>query len=176
MNYDVIVTCAVTGAGDTRDKNPHVPVTPQEIADSAIAAAKAGANAVKVQTFRPESMTLNLNNDLFKTRTDSAWAGQKLFDLYQKGALPYGWHTPIQKQAHDVGLEFFSSPFDEEAVDFLEIKSAQYIEGFGEEQYQIQLETIQETTTLDLVLMGGLKKFISAMLITPILSILKRKT
>ena len=41
MNYDVIVTCAVTGAGDTRDKNPHVPVTPQEIADSAIAAAKA---------------------------------------------------------------------------------------------------------------------------------------
>ena len=82
--------------------------------------AKAGANAVKVQTFRPESMTLNLNNDLFKTRTDSAWAGQKLFDLYQKGALPYDWHTTIQKQAHDVGLEFFSSPFDEEAVDFLE--------------------------------------------------------
>ena len=43
MNYDVIVTCAVTGAGDTRDKNPHVPVTPQEIAKFAIAAAKAGA-------------------------------------------------------------------------------------------------------------------------------------
>ena len=43
MNYDVIVTCAVTGAGDTRAKNPHVPVTPQEVADSAIAAAKAGA-------------------------------------------------------------------------------------------------------------------------------------
>ena len=42
MNYDVIVTCAVTGAGDTRDKNQHVPVTPREIADSAIASAKAG--------------------------------------------------------------------------------------------------------------------------------------
>lgn len=66
--------------------------------------------------------------------------------------------------------------YQQQAVDFLEIKSVQYIEGFGEEQYQIQLETIQETTTLDLVLMGGLKKFISAMLITPILSILKRKT
>jgi hypothetical protein len=63
-----------------------------------------------------------------------------------------------------------------QAVDFLEIKSAQYIEGFGEEQYQIQLETIQETTILDMVLMGGVKKFISAMLITPVLSILKRKT
>ena len=63
-----------------------------------------------------------------------------------------------------------------QAVDFLEIKSAQYIEGFGEEQYQIQLETIQETTILDMALMGGVKKFISAMLITPVLSILKRKT
>jgi len=63
-----------------------------------------------------------------------------------------------------------------QAVDFLEIKSAQYIEGFGEEQYQIQLETIQETTILDMVLMGGVKKFISAMLITPVISILKRKT
>ena len=66
--------------------------------------------------------------------------------------------------------------YQQQAVDFLEIKSAQYIEGFGEEQYQIQLETIQETTILGMVLMGGVKKFISAMLITPVLSILKRKT
>lgn len=65
--------------------------------------------------------------------------------------------------------------YQQQAVDFLEIKSAQYIEGFGEEQYQIQLETIQETTILDMALMGGVKKFISAMLITPVLSILKRK-
>ena len=66
--------------------------------------------------------------------------------------------------------------YQQQAVDFLEIKSIQYIEGFGEEQYQSQLETIQETTILDMTLMGGVKKFLSAMLITPVLSILKRKT
>ena len=66
--------------------------------------------------------------------------------------------------------------YQQQAVEFLEIKAAQYIEGFGEEQYQIQLETILETTILDMALMGGVKKFISAMLITPVLSILKRKT
>ena len=66
--------------------------------------------------------------------------------------------------------------YKQEAIDVLEIKSVQYIESFGKEQYQNQLETIQETTILDLMLLGGLKKFISAMLITPVFSILKRKT
>ena len=66
--------------------------------------------------------------------------------------------------------------YQQEAIDFLEIKSVQYIESFGREQYENQLETIQETTTLDLIILGGLKKFISAMLITPVFSILKRKT
>ncbi len=66
--------------------------------------------------------------------------------------------------------------YQQQAVDFLEIKSVQYIKSFGEEQYQNQLETIQETTILDLLLIGGLKKFISAMLITPVFSIMKRKT
>ena len=66
--------------------------------------------------------------------------------------------------------------YQQEAIDFLEIKSVQYIDSFGKEQYENQLQTIQETTTLDLILLGGLKKFISAMLMTPVLSILKRKT
>jgi len=57
MNFDVIVTCAVTGAGDTRDKNPHVPVTPQEIADSAIAAAKAGAAVAHIHFRDPYTAT-----------------------------------------------------------------------------------------------------------------------
>ena len=65
--------------------------------------------------------------------------------------------------------------YQQEAINFLEIKSVQYIESFGKEQYQNQLQTIQETTILDLMLLGGLKKFISAMLITPVFSILKRK-
>ena len=55
MNWDVFVTCAITGAGDTTSKSPHVPVTPQQIADSAIAAAKAGAAVVHLHVRNPET-------------------------------------------------------------------------------------------------------------------------
>ncbi len=81
---------------------------------------KTGADAIKVQTFKPESITLDSDQPWFRTRDDSLWAGQKLFDLYKKAALPYEWHEPIQKEAHAHGLDFFSTPFDFEAVDFLE--------------------------------------------------------
>ena len=92
--------------------------------DTALEAVRAikqtGADAVKVQTFKPESITLDSDQPWFRTREDSLWAGQKLFDLYKKAALPYEWHAPIQKEAHALGLDFFSTPFDFEAVDFLE--------------------------------------------------------
>ena len=70
MNYDVIVTCAVTGAGDTRDKNPHVPVTPQEIADSAIASAKAGATVAHVHVRDPDTAKGSRDVDLFRKTVD----------------------------------------------------------------------------------------------------------
>jgi pseudaminic acid synthase len=79
-----------------------------------------GADAIKVQTFKPESITLDSDQPWFRTREDSLWAGQKLVDLYKKAALPYEWHKPLQEEAHALGLDFFSSPFDFEAVDFLE--------------------------------------------------------
>ena len=60
MNFNVIVTCAVTGAGDTTDKSPHVPVTPEEIANSAIAAAKAGASVVHIHVRDPKTGKFSL--------------------------------------------------------------------------------------------------------------------
>lgn len=84
------------------------------------AIAKTGANAVKLQTFKPESMTMDSDKPWFQTRPDSLWAGQKLFDLYKKAALPYQWHHPLQQEAQNLGLDFISTPFDFEAVDFLE--------------------------------------------------------
>ncbi len=82
--------------------------------------AKSGADAVKVQTFTADSMTLDLDDARFQTRKDSLWSGQKLFDLYAKGSLPYDWHEPLKKEANRHGMDFFSSPFDIQAVDFLE--------------------------------------------------------
>ena len=70
MNYDVIVTCAVTGAGDTCDKNPHVPVTPQEITDSAIAAAKAGAAIAHIHVRDPDTTKGSRDIDLFRKTVD----------------------------------------------------------------------------------------------------------
>ncbi|OQX99624.1 MAG: pseudaminic acid synthase [Bacteroidetes bacterium 4572_128] len=81
---------------------------------------KAGADAVKLQTFTPESMSLNINKPHFFADEKSLWAGKKLFDLYKKAQTPLVWHSKLQKIANDLGLDFFSSPFDIKAVDFLE--------------------------------------------------------
>ena len=79
-----------------------------------------GADAVKLQTFTPESMTMDSEQDWFQTRKDSLWAGQKLFDLYKKAQTPWEWHRNLQDLANDLGLDLFSSPFDFGAVEKLE--------------------------------------------------------
>lgn len=85
------------------------------------AAAFAGASAVKLQTFTADSMTLNKNVDEFVINNkDSVWFGLSLYDLYQEAAMPWEWHEPIMKRAQEKGIDCFSTPFDEKAVDFLE--------------------------------------------------------
>lgn len=81
--------------------------------------ASAGADAIKVQTFRPDSLCMNINNDYFGPRKAGLWKGKTLWEIYSEGALPYDWHWKIQEACHKRGIEFFSSPFDHEAVDFL---------------------------------------------------------
>jgi len=85
------------------------------------AAAKAGAHAIKLQTYTADTMTLNVRGGSFEINDpDSLWAGQNLHDLYKKAYTPWEWHGPIMERAHELGLICFSSPFDETAVDFLE--------------------------------------------------------
>jgi pseudaminic acid synthase len=81
--------------------------------------AAAGADAIKVQTFRPESLCLNIDNDYFGARKTGQWKGKTLWEIYQEAALPYEWHWKIQQECRRCGVEFFSSPFDLEAVNFL---------------------------------------------------------
>ncbi|MCE7055301.1 pseudaminic acid synthase [Algoriphagus sp. AGSA1] len=82
--------------------------------------AKCGANAVKVQTYTADSLTLNVDNEYFGPRKQGLWKGQKPYDVFKEGAMPYEWQPRLKMVAEDLGLEFFSSPFDFEAVDFLE--------------------------------------------------------
>ena len=85
------------------------------------AAAKAGAHAIKLQTYTADTITLNVRGGSFEINDpDSLWAGQNLHDLYKKAYTPWEWHGPIMERAHELGLICFSSPFDETAVDFLE--------------------------------------------------------
>lgn len=84
------------------------------------AMAQAGADAVKVQTYKPESLTLNLDTGHFAPKTEGLWNGYTPWSLYTEAAMPYEWQPKLQKVAVALGLEFFSSPFDLEGVDFLE--------------------------------------------------------
>ena len=85
------------------------------------AAAKAGAHAIKLQTYTADTITLNVRGGSFEIQDpDSLWAGKNLHDLYKQAYTPWEWHGPIMEKARDLGLICFSSPFDETAVDFLE--------------------------------------------------------
>lgn len=85
-----------------------------------VAMKEAGADAVKIQTFLPETMSLDSEKSWFQTRKETIWAGQKLYDLYKKAFTPFEWHKPLQEKAKELGLDFFSSPFDIATVEFLE--------------------------------------------------------
>jgi pseudaminic acid synthase len=85
------------------------------------AAADAGADAVKLQTYTADTMTLNLNYDDFSiTDKNSLWFGRSLYDLYEEAHTPWEWHEALFKRAKDRGIIAFSSPFDKTSVDFLE--------------------------------------------------------
>jgi pseudaminic acid synthase len=84
------------------------------------AAKSAGADAIKLQTYTPDTMTLDCDNDYFRIQPGSLWEGKTLYALYREAMTPWEWHAPLQKEAERLGLAFFSTPFDETAVDFLE--------------------------------------------------------
>jgi N-acetylneuraminate synthase len=85
------------------------------------AAADAGVDAIKLQTYTADTITFNGNSDEFTIKDEnSLWKGQNLYNLYQQAYTPWEWHKPIFDYAHELGLIAFSSPFDESAVEFLE--------------------------------------------------------
>jgi len=85
------------------------------------AVADAGGTSIKLQTYKPETMTLKLDRPEFKVASDNElWGGRHLFDLYSEAMTPWEWHGELFDHARDRGLTPFSSPFDSSAVDFLE--------------------------------------------------------
>lgn len=101
-----------------------------DVARRTIAAAKAcGADAVKVQTYTADTMTIDCRQDCFRLQGTGQWDGRYLYDLYREAAMPWEWQRGLKDYADSIGIELFSTPFDCTAVDFLE--------GLGVRRYKI---------------------------------------
>lgn len=85
------------------------------------AAAKSGVDAIKLQTYTADTMTLDISSgDFYINDPNSQWTGRSLYDLYKEAHTPWEWHQPIFDRCKELGIICFSTPFDETAVDFLE--------------------------------------------------------
>lgn len=92
------------------------------------AAKEAGADCVKIQTYTADTLTIDCHNEYFNL-TEGTWKGENLYKLYQKAYTPWEWQAGLKETAEKLGMDFFSTPFDNTAVDFLE--------GIGMDFYKI---------------------------------------
>lgn len=84
------------------------------------AAKDAGADAIKLQTYTPDTITIPCDNEYFRIGKGTIWEGRNLYDLYGEAYTPWEWQPKLKEIANDLGMDLFSTPFDHTAVDFLE--------------------------------------------------------
>ena len=93
----------------------------KNLAKKIIATAKeCGVDAVKIQTYTADTMTIDCKNDYFKINNGSLWDGKFFYDLYKEAYTPWEWQKELKEYADSIGIELFSTPFDKTATDFLE--------------------------------------------------------
>src|SRR5574344_2092855 len=91
----------------------------QTALDTIKAAKEIGANAIKLQTYRADTMTLDSKDDDFMVKGGTLWDGKNLYELYEWATTPWDWHKELFEYARSLDIDIFSTPFDKSAVDFL---------------------------------------------------------
>lgn len=111
----------------------------QTALDSIKAAKECGANAIKLQTYTADTLTLNSRNEDFMISGGTLWDGRNLYELYQEAYTPWEWHKKLFDYARSLDIDIFSTPFDKTAVDFLETlnPSAYKIASFEITDYEL---------------------------------------
>ena len=109
------------------------------------AAAKTGCDAIKIQSYTPDTMTIDCDNDDFQIM-EGTWSGYNLYRLYEEAFTPFEWHTAMFERAAELGITIFSTPFDETAADMLEELGtpAFKIASFEIEDLELTLEMAME--------------------------------
>lgn len=115
-----------------------------------------GADAVKTQTYRPDTLTIDCDEPWFRVTSQGPWVGKTLFELYSEAYTPWEWQEPLQAAATDLGLEFFSSPFDATAVDLLEGLDVPAFKIASFENVDLQLLRRVAATGKPVVISGGM--------------------
>ena len=121
------------------------------------AVAKTGAHALKIQTYTPDTMTLDLDEREFHiSDSNSLWAGNSLYKLYDEAYTPWEWHEPIFERARELGIIAFSTPFDDTAVDLLESLNVPYYKIASFENNDIPLIRRVAATGKPLIISTGM--------------------
>ncbi|MGB8707613.1 MAG: pseudaminic acid synthase [Dehalococcoidia bacterium] len=111
------------------------------------AAKKAGADAVKLQTYTPDTLTIKCNAPEFRISGGTLWDGKTLYDLYSEASMPWEWQPKLKKVADDLRIDLFSTPYDKTAVDFLE--------GMGVPAYKIASFEIVDIPLIEYIASKG---------------------
>jgi len=123
MNYHIEINGRLIGLGEPVYIIAEMSANHNHDFDKAVkiieAAKEAGANAVKLQTYIPDTMTIECDNEYFLIK-GTLWEGRKLYDLYKEAHTPWDWQPKLKEIAANFGIHLFSTPFDATAVDFLE--------------------------------------------------------
>ena len=120
--------------------------------ETILQAKEAGADAVKIQTYTADSMTIDCDEEDFKIKS-GLWDGYKLYDLYKEASTPYEWHKELFEYSNKIGIILFSTPFDTEAVDLLE--------KFNPPAYKIASFELVDLDLIEYVASKGKPMFIS---------------